>query len=59
MTGNYVFDQYSKELKITKDMTSKCEKGCEIYIAIFHSDQRFTDLISSFNIYYRKNEKKS
>ena len=56
MTGNYVFDQYSKELKITKDMTSKCEKGCEIYIAIFHSDQRFTDLISSFNIYYRKND---
>ena len=56
MPGNYVFDQYSKELKITKDMTSNCEKGCEIYISIFHTDQRFTDLISSFNIYYRKND---
>ena len=55
MPENYVFDQYKKQLNITKDMTSKCDKGCEIYIAIFHSDQRFTDLISSYNIYYRKN----
>ena len=55
MPNIYIFDQYTKELKITKEMTSKCDKGCEIYIAVFHSDQRFTDYISSFNIYYRKN----
>ena len=55
MPQNYVFDQYTKELKVTKEMTSKCDKGCEIYIAIFHLDQRYTDYISSFNIYYRKN----
>ena len=55
MAKNFIFDQYTKELKITKEMTSKCEKGCEIYIAVFHVDQRFTDYISSFNIYYRKN----
>ena len=54
MSDIYVFDQYTKELKITKEMTSKCDKGCEIYIAVFHADQRFTDYISSFNIYYRK-----
>ena len=55
MTENYIFNQYSKELNINKDMTSKCDNGCEIYIAIFHTDQRYRDLISSFNIYYRKN----
>ena len=55
MPNIYIFDQYTKELKVTKEMTSKCDKGCEIYIAVFHSDQRFTDYISSFNIYYRKN----
>ena len=55
MPENYVFDQYKKQLNITKDMTSKCDKGCEIYVAIFHTDQRYRDLISSYNIYYRKN----
>ena len=56
MEGNYIFDQYKKELRITKEMTSKCTKGCEIYIAVFHNDQRFTDYISSFTIHYRKND---
>ena len=55
MQDNYIFDQYTKELKITKEMTSECDNGCEIYIAIFHCDQRYIDLISSFSIYYRKN----
>ena len=56
MQDNYIFDQYTKELKITKDMTSKCDNGCEIYIAIFHSDSRYDDLISSYSIFYRKKE---
>ena len=55
MTDNYIFNQYTKNLKITKEMTSKCENGCEIYLAVFHVDQRFTDYVSSYNIYYRKN----
>lgn len=55
MPENYVFDQNKKQLNITKDMTSKCDKGCEIFIVIFHNDHRYTDLISSYNIYYRKN----
>ena len=55
MKENYIFNQYTKQLKITKEMTSKCEKGCEIYVGIFHADQRFTDYVSSYNIYYKKN----
>ena len=56
MDHNYIFDQYKKELKITKEMTSKCVKGCEIYIAVFHIDQRFIDYTSSFTIHYKKND---
>ena len=55
MEENYIFDQYTKELKVTKNMTSKCDGGCEIYIATFHIDQNYTDLISTFSIFYRKN----
>ena len=53
MEENYIFDQYTKELKVTKNMTSKCDGGCEIYIATFHIDQNYTDLISTFSIFYR------
>ena len=52
MSDNYIFDQYTRELIITKEMASKCDMGCEIYIAVFHTDQRFTDNISNFNIQY-------
>ena len=55
MAENYIFDQYTKQLKITKEMTSKCEKGCEIYIGIFNTNNRFADYVSSYNIYYKKN----
>ena len=53
MNDTLNINQYNKNIIITKNLTEKCENGCEVYIGILQTDQKFPNKINVYSIYYR------